>query len=299
MIIHFFLSLFIPLCFSALFCKKTYTHLDAWIIDVLFFGSYVLALFFLGLWPLAGSYFLRYLIVSLFFGSVLISLLQNHLAIRWKFQAAHALPLLLTVFFASLITASLYGSHKPPHCIELAFPLKGDFTYVAQGGNHRLLNHHFSCPAQKYALDLLQLNLYGSRSHTLIPLQLTDFLSYQAPIYSPCDGLVIALQDGGEDQPPGVADPSHPAGNYLAIQKADDDVVVILAHLLKHSFAVKRGEAVKTGDLVGKIGNSGNTSEPHLHIHCLRSNSGDFFGEGEGVPMAFEGKFLSRNHVYH
>ena len=60
------------------------------------------------------------------------------------------------------------------------------------------------------------------------------------------------------------------------------------------SVAVKRGESVAEGELLGRVGNSGNTSEPHLHVHAVKTGSGSVL-DGEGVPVLFDGRFPVRN----
>lgn len=57
----------------------------------------------------------------------------------------------------------------------------------------------------------------------------------------------------------------------------------------KGSIVVAEGEEVKTGQLLGKVGNSGNTSEPHLHIHAEK--------DGKGIPITFNDRFLVRNNL--
>jgi murein DD-endopeptidase MepM/ murein hydrolase activator NlpD len=70
-----------------------------------------------------------------------------------------------------------------------------------------------------------------------------------------------------------------------------------MAHLLKGSITSQVGSLVKSGDAIAKIGNSGNTSEPHLHIHARKVNTGKAILAGEGLPITFDGKFLVRNSL--
>lgn len=69
---------------------------------------------------------------------------------------------------------------------------------------------------------------------------------------------------------------------------------VVLAHMTEGSVAVGEGQEVEEGQFLGRVGNSGNTSEPHLHIHAVRTGSGSIL-EGEGVPVLFDGRFPVRN----
>jgi murein DD-endopeptidase MepM/ murein hydrolase activator NlpD len=62
-----------------------------------------------------------------------------------------------------------------------------------------------------------------------------------------------------------------------------------MAHMQDGSIMVEAGMKVKAGQEIGAVGNSGNTTEPHLHIHAELN--------GEGVPLRFSGRFLARNSV--
>jgi murein DD-endopeptidase MepM/ murein hydrolase activator NlpD len=77
----------------------------------------------------------------------------------------------------------------------------------------------------------------------------------------------VTLVDGLPDHMPGVAnDPSDPAGNHVVIKVADREYVLI-AHMQAGSLTVSEGDTVEQGQEIGLVGNSGNTSEPHIHIH--------------------------------
>jgi hypothetical protein len=93
-------------------------------------------------------------------------------------------------------------------------------------------------------------------------------------------------------------DPDNPAGNYIAIAMKESDIVIILAHLEKGSIKVKNGNAVLEGQIIASVGNSGNTTEPHLHMHSVVNHTGDFLFSAKGIPMKFQGKFLVRNDRY-
>ena len=89
-------------------------------------------------------------------------------------------------------------------------------------------------------------------------------------------------------------DKEHPLGNCIIIQPAaQQNVRVVLAHLMHHSITVQSGSVVQAGEIIGRIGNSGNTTEPHLHIHAQKMEQGKL----KGVPLKVAGRHVMRNSV--
>ena len=84
-------------------------------------------------------------------------------------------------------------------------------------------------------------------------------------------------------------------GNYVLLRCGA--LRVLLAHLARGTLAVSAGDAVRVGQLVGRIGNSGNTSEPHLHVSAMAAGSGQSWPEAEAVPVTFDGHFLAINDI--
>lgn len=79
----------------------------------------------------------------------------------------------------------------------------------------------------------------------------------------------------------------HPRGNYVVIQM-ETGTYLLLAHFKPGSITVKVGELVEEGQVIAACGNSGNTSEPHIHIHHQRINPEIWpTGFGEGLPLYF------------
>jgi len=277
-------------------------NLGRWLLEVILYGIFIFNLFFIGGWPIICGYWIRYVIAIAFFIAALKSfknVKRNFVFKRLSLKHASlcVLGISLGALFAWELLSSINGTYRPPHSVSLSFPLKEGEFYILHGGSNETINHHCVVSAQKYALDILQLNRYGLRSNNLIPKKLNDFKIYGTNIYSPCDGLVIEASDHHPDLELGSEDPDHPAGNYLAIAKKESDIIVILAHLMPNSLTVKKGDIVQEGQLLGKVGNTGNTSEPHLHLHAVLNNTGDPLFTGQGVPMTFNNRFLVRNDL--
>ncbi|MGL5626991.1 MAG: M23 family metallopeptidase [Candidatus Rhabdochlamydia sp.] len=266
-------------------------------------GMYIFNMFLTGVWPMACGYFVRYLFLYLFIMIFIKSFFNIKKEFIYKIPSIKAfLSGFVCVFFIFLFTyrviLALNGSNYA-NPVELAFPLKeGDF-YMAHGGTNEVINHHCSVPAQKYAMDILRLNQFGLRANKWSPKNLADFCIFGSTLYSPCDGIIIESLDQCEDLEPMVMDAKNPAGNYLAIHKNGSEIIIILAHLMKGSLIVKKGDVIKKGQPIAKVGNSGNTSEPHLHIHAVLNHTGDFLFKAEGVPITFNNRFLIRNDRVH
>ncbi len=80
-------------------------------------------------------------------------------------------------------------------------------------------------------------------------------------------------------------------GNHVVIE-TDDGACVLLAHLQRHTLCVKHGDVVEIGDLIGRCGNSGNTSEPHVHIQAMDRPS---VWIAAGRPLRIDGNRPPRN----
>jgi hypothetical protein len=201
-------------------------------------------------------------------------------------QPAIGVTMLLVVYtflLARSLRSSLLAPRTPP--VDLEFPLAGGRFCVVQGGNDAASNHHVSSVAQRAALDIVALGPFGTRARGIAPLENERFFIYGSPVSAPCDGIVVAATDGADD----VGDSLPTAfGNAVGIQR-DDGVIVVLAHLQRGSVAVRTGDRVAAGAPVGRVGNSGRSTEPHLHLHAER--------EGRGIPMRFNGRSLVRNAI--
>ena len=93
------------------------------------------------------------------------------------------------------------------------------------------------------------------------------------------------MVDGLSQNLPQVeSDPSNPAGNHVVIRVADSQYLLI-AHMQPGSLRASGGDIVKTGDAIGLVGNSGNTSEPHIHIHL--QDQPTFDPGATGLPLSF------------
>jgi len=182
--------------------------------------------------------------------------------------------------------------------IELDFPLRSGTYHILHGGSSFSVNHHYKIKAQKYALDLVKINDWGIRANGIMPEDLKKYASFGEKLYAPCSGEVLATENNRKDYTPPNGDPDLEKllGNYVIIFCNGSSVV--LAHMVEGSVLVSKGDIVKAGDELGKLGNSGNTSEPHLHIHAVEgkhTDKNEIAFKANGVPMTFDSRYLIRN----
>jgi hypothetical protein len=206
------------------------------------------------------------------------------------------LQIVVAGLFAVVVMNALTGRVPPPGTIDLRFPLKGGTHAVLQGGASLVLNpFHRWFRSDKYALDLVRLNVLGNRGRGVAPARLTEYASFHDSVHSPCTGITEEVRANVPDNAPGDTDPQHRTGNYVLLRCGAHRV--LLAHLERGSLAVSEGDTVHAGQLVGRVGNSGNTSEPHLHVSAMVARSGQSWPDAEAVPVTFDGRFLTINDV--
>ncbi len=133
--------------------------------------------------------------------------------------------------------------------------------------------HH----AQRFAIDWMQLDAEG-RLHRGDGSRVEDFAFYASPVLAVADGTVVDVLDELDDQVPG----SLPDPKTINLQNVGGNHIVLdlgggrfgfYAHLKKGSMRVAKGDRVRRGQVLALLGNSGNTSAPHLHFHLMDSPS--------------------------
>ncbi len=127
--------------------------------------------------------------------------------------------------------------------------------------------------AQRFAIDWMKLDekdTFASGDGSRVE----DFHCYDEPIRAVADGTVVSVLSGLPDQEPGdLPDPASITletvdGNHVVLEIAEG-VYAFYAHLRNGSIEVAEGDTVAAGDVLARLGNSGNTSAPHLHLHVM------------------------------
>lgn len=179
---------------------------------------------------------------------------------------------------------------------------------VLSGGLTPLLNFHIFPSdsrrdiAQTYGLDIIRVSANGFRTRSGYsfdpkPDDIKSYAIFDTPVYSPCDGKVVEYENELPDQPIGESDKTNTGGNGVVLQC--EAYHVHLHHLKQGSVLTQLNETVRTGQQIGLIGNSGNTIEPHLHLHAETIvENGNSKRHGEPVHMSFNGRFMARGSCF-
>lgn len=209
--------------------------------------------------------------------------------IRYKNATLRQWITLAVSILAILPVICLFTPVRYPYFLSLSKPaatvrLPADVPLqVIWGGDKLKNNNHVMSPDQRWAYDFL-VEPYFSGSTNL-----NDYGCYGVPVVAPIDGLVTIAHDNEPDEIPGLPsnNAAHPKGNYVVIQM-ESGTYLLIAHLQPGSVAVQAGDEVKEGQVIGACGNSGNTSEPHIHLHHQRIDP-ELWGVayGVGLPLYF------------
>ena len=179
------------------------------------------------------------------------------------------LAMSITLSSTNQIAGLLFKPYSEAKVIErnttkMQVPFKGEWS-VTWGGDTKELNYHVESVAQKNAFDILIRDSSGL-THKGDGQKNEDYYAFGKELYAPCDGEVVLVVDGVKDNIPGTLNPVYVPGNTVII-KTNLGEYVFFAHFKQHSIVVKQGQKVIAGELIGLCGNSGNSSEPHLHFH--------------------------------
>lgn len=194
------------------------------------------------------------------------------------------LALLPAVQMVAPIVAYPASRDELQPAITVRVPAEGSLK-VLWGGESLGANYHVAFADQRWAYDLTRAPyLTGSP-------RLQDYGCYGIPVLAPVGAVVSSTHDGEPDNVPGAASNNlaAPEGNRVVLRLATG-TYLILAHLQPGSLQVTAGDVVAVGQMLARCGNSGNTSEPHIHIHHQRQDPAVTpMNLAEGLPLYFDG----------
>lgn len=195
--------------------------------------------------------------------------------------------------------------------IIVGFPLRGEWLAPNTPGK-KIPSHGTDQLGTRYAYDFLQVDWerkgwpsYGVHwlRYFLLGVPLNKCYCWGQEVYAPFDGVIVKAEDGYKERArahflsdsfvavksayafnPGKGNIQSVAGNYI-LMKCSNDVYAVLVHLQKGSIRVSVGQSVKKGEVLGKVGHSGNSFFPHLHFQLM--DSSDILS-AKGLPCAFE-----------
>lgn len=212
------------------------------------------------------------------------------------------------LFFANEARLALAAIHKPTQAtLALASPLGPGAYLVANGGAGTSVNAHAELLDQSLArhkpywgtahgVDFIGLDRWGLRANRLMPADPKSYVIFGRSVIAPCAGEVVTAVDGLPDLQVPQMDRDHLAGNHVILRCRGGDI--LLGHFHRGSIRVRVGQKLRTGDFIAQVGNSGNTSEPHLHINAMKPGTANAPYSGAPIAILIDGQYLVRNDRY-
>jgi murein DD-endopeptidase MepM/ murein hydrolase activator NlpD len=202
--------------------------------------------------------------------------------------------------------------------VVVAFPLRGEGWVAVTSPADRVPSHGTDLLGQRFAFDFIRTDgRAGRRYHPAGPLRTVllgvptqECFAWGAPVHAPFEGVVVravdgcperarvhplreaalALRNGLTFRPERV-----PAilGNHVVLRRAE--VYAAFAHLAPGSVAVREGQQVRLGQVIGRVGHTGNSTSPHLHVQLM--DGADPLA-ATGLPCAFAAYEVSRDGAW-
>jgi hypothetical protein len=178
--------------------------------------------------------------------------------------------------------------------VVVAPPLRGAGWVVGNGCCAALTSHRAALlpvdgalfASERFAIDFIQIAPSGLLGTG--PLErLASYPFYGAEVLAAKGGRVVAVVDGLPDTPPGALPPTTAAragGNHVVVDMGGGRWA-LYAHLKPGTARVRVGDRVRTGDVLGLLGSSGNSNAPHLHFHVM---DGPRPLAANGLPFRFD-----------
>jgi murein DD-endopeptidase MepM/ murein hydrolase activator NlpD len=190
------------------------------------------------------------------------------------------------------------------------FPLRGEWSVPNTPGKV-IPSHGTDLLGQRYAYDFMMIDwsrkdnpfYRGSNlRYYAMGVKLEECYGWGQEVYAPCDGKIVTVKDGVSERSrvhlvrdvlvllknallfnPKKHDIKKVTGNHIII-KSGEEIYAFLAHFQTGSIRVSEGQDIKKGELLGRVGHSGNSTAPHLHFHLM--DSPDLY-TAKGIPCAF------------
>ncbi|MYU01031.1 MULTISPECIES: M23 family metallopeptidase [unclassified Streptomyces] len=229
--------------------------------------------------------------------------------------AAVVAVLLLTTNALQARAGAPRGEPREP--VEVAPPVTGRWSALNSPAD-KVPSHGTHVYGQTYAIDIVaEPEAADGAPQARPPFRWVwpvvrrnrDFPAFGAPLLAVADATVVVASDGQRDH---LSRNSLPALAYLTLVEATVRTVLgahrvlgnhavldlgggtyaVYAHIRRGSLTVKPGDRVRAGQEIGRVGNSGNTTEPHLHLHLMDGPDPD---AARGVPFTWRGVGVPAN----
>ena len=167
--------------------------------------------------------------------------------------------------------------------------------YIEYGGQKKEHSHSYDVIAQRYAFDfeIRKNNLPYKDDYKI----LNNYFCYLEEMICPCNGVIIDIENKIENTKiykdrPIVNDGNNNYGNYIIIKHKYNEYSY-LCHFEKNTITKKIGDQVLQGEVLGLVGNSGNTQGPHIHYHVQKG----YYDNGVGVPIKFKNVYSQNKKI--
>ncbi|MFH9198880.1 M23 family metallopeptidase [Streptomyces anulatus] len=229
--------------------------------------------------------------------------------------ASVVLVLMVAAMTLQVRAAAPRGEPRPP--VEVDPPVTGRWTALNSPAD-KVPSHGTHVYGQTYAIDIVaepETEEGGATARP--PFRLLwpvvrrnrDFPAFGAPLLAVADATVVRASDGQRDH---LSRNSLPALAYLMLIEGNvrsilgahriignhvildlgEGTFAVYAHVQRGSLRVRAGDTVRAGQRLGRVGNSGNTTEPHLHFHLM---DGPDLDNARGVPFTWRGVGVPAN----
>lgn len=184
---------------------------------------------------------------------------------------------------SALLFKPLYYFKDKHTTLTYQFPFNDEW-FVYWGGDNELFNYHYPLETQRYAYDFIKINKDSGMSYFEDSMRYEHYYAYNTPVYAPLNGVVVDIENNIKDNRIGQTNQRQPLGNYVMIKHSTNEFSLI-GHLKQHSIKVNIGDEITDNVMIGLCGNSGNSSEPHIHFQVSNQPS---LLEGQSLKVNFE-----------
>jgi hypothetical protein len=192
--------------------------------------------------------------------------------------------------FAALIFKGTFDYPSVAECNIIEMPVKGKWLAL-HAGEKPWVNYHGNYPPQKFSVDMVKVDDKGNFFNEMGEKN-ADFLCFNDTVFSPVNGTVIKIVNTFPNQEiVNGPDTFNTAGNYITIQMSENKFL-FLSHLSPNNIKVKEGDTIRLGEHLASLGNSGNSTFPHLHIRIQNKPA---YNDTTALGLPFRFNQINRN----